>query len=135
MRSKLRINNKDCNIVSSNIKCTNATYNTKKGFSFVVEIDIKENNEKGYISFFVDFFKDNNFKNLENKKYVELPSDLDSKIDMVEIYDTHNFIDLIDSYVTLLFGKIVDNKIETKFIIDDEQIKVEYEGMLDIYEE
>ena len=55
------------------------------------------NNIKGYISFDVDFFNNKDFKNIENKTYIELPTNMHSKIDMIEISDTENFIDFIDS--------------------------------------
>ena len=63
------------------------------------------------------------------KKYNELPSELNSKIDSVEIFDTKTFIDFIDSNVTLEFENIKDNKIYMKLDIDDELIKIEYKEM------
>ena len=55
-----------------------------------------------------------------------------SKISMIEIYDTKNFIDFIDSEINLEFGNIVNNQIEMKLDIDDELIKLEYKGLLGI---
>lgn len=51
---------------------------------------------------------------------------------MIEIYDTKNFIDFIDSEINLEFGNIVNNQIEMKLDIDDELIKLEYKGLLGI---
>lgn len=51
---------------------------------------------------------------------------------MIEIYDTQNFIDFIDSEINLEFGNIVNNQIEMKLDIDDELIKLEYKGLLGI---
>ena len=100
----------------------------------MVNIDIETNDNKGYISFYVDFFKNNDFKNIENKKYIQIPTELNSKISMIEIFDTKNFIDFIDSDVIVEFGKIIDNQIEMNFNIEDKLIKLEYQGMLDIKE-
>ena len=51
---------------------------------------------------------------------------------MIEIYDTNNFIDYIDSEVNLEFGNIDNDRIEMKLNIDDELIKLEYKGLLNI---
>ena len=69
---------------------------------------------------------------IKNRKYIELPTELNSKITMIEIFDTANFIDFIDSEVNLEFGNIYNNQIEMKLNINDELIKLEYKGLLNI---
>lgn len=128
----LKINNNEYDVLLSEIRLASASYNNKKGYSPLISLDIMLNNKKGYISFYVDFFDNNLLKNIENKKYVEIPTKLNSKISMIEIYDTKNFIDNIDSEVILEFKSIEDNKILTKLNIDDKLIKLEYEGLLNI---
>lgn len=125
----LKINNEEYNVLSSEVRWVDATYNKRKGYSILVDIKLNHNGINGYINFYVDFFdnRDNNY--IINKKYVELPSELNSKIDSVEIFDTKTFIDLIDSNVTLEFGNIKDNKIYMKLDINDELIKIEYKEM------
>ena len=95
-------------------------------------LDIEFNNIKGYVSFYVDFFENNDFKNIENRKYVELPTELDSKITMVEIFDTNDFIDFIDSEVILEFGDIDNDKIKMVLSINDKLVKLEYQGLLNV---
>ena len=124
----LKINNKEYKVLTSEIKYVNATHNARKGYSILVSL----NNVKGYISFYVDFFEDKHFKNIKNRKYIELPTELNSKITMIEIFDTANFIDFIDSEVNLEFGNIYNNQIEMKLNINDELIKLEYKGLLNI---
>ena len=51
---------------------------------------------------------------------------------MIEIFDTKNFIDFIDGDVILKFVNIINNKIEMNLIINDDLIKLEYQGMIDI---
>ena len=51
---------------------------------------------------------------------------------MVEIFDTKNFIDFIDSDVIVEFKNIIDDKIETKINICDDKINLEYLGLIDI---
>lgn len=128
----LIINNKDYKIISSNIKYVNALYNKEKYYSIIVDMDIELNKEKGYIRFYIDKFKNNNIKNIENKKFIDLPTNLDSRINMIEINDTVRFIDFIDSEVIVEFNNIIDDKIETKIFIDDDNIKLNYQGLLDI---
>lgn len=128
----LKINNKEYKVLTSEIKYVNATHNARKGYSILVSLDIELNNVKGYISFYVDFFEDKDFKNIKNRKYIELPTELNSKITMIEIFDTANFIDFIDSEVNLEFGNIYNNQIEMKLNINDELIKLEYKGLLNI---
>ena len=128
----LKINNKEYKVLTSDLKYVDATDNSKKGYSILVSLDIELNKVKGYISFYVDFFKDKDFKNIKNRKYIELPTELNSKITMIEIFDTANFIDFIDSEVNLEFGNIYNNQIEMKLNIKDELIKLEYKGLLNI---
>lgn len=128
----LKINNKEYKVLTSDLKYVDATDNSKKGYSILVSLDIELNKVKGYISFYVDFFKDKDFKNIKNRKYIELPTELNSKITMIEIFDTANFIDFIDSEVNLEFGNIYNNQIGMKLNINDELIKLEYKGLLNI---
>ena len=128
----LKINNNKYNVLMSSIKYVEAIYNSQKVYSALVLLDIQLNGNKGFISFYIDFFDENDIKNIENKKYRELPTELNSKISMIEIYDTKNFIDFIDSEINLEFGNIVNNQIEMKLDIDDELIKLEYKGLLGI---
>ena len=128
----LKINNVKYNVLSSQITFVNSKYNKQNGYSILVTIDIELNGVKGYISFYVDFFNDNDFKNIENKEYNVLPTKLDSKITMIEIFDTKNFVDFIDSNVIVKFGNILNNKIETNIKIDDKLIKLDYQDILDI---
>lgn len=128
----LKINNTEYKVLTSEIKYINATHNERKGYSILVSLDIELNKVKGYISFYVDFFKDKDFRNIKNRKYIELPTELNSKITMIEIFDTANFIDFIDSEVNLEFGNIYNNQIEMKLNINDELIKLEYKGLLNI---
>ncbi len=128
----LKINNSEYKVLASEIKYVNATHNARKGYSILVSLDIELNNAKGYVSFYVDFFEDKDFKKIENRKYVELPTEIDSKITMIEIFDTTDFIDFIDSVVNLEFGDIDNNQIKMILSINDKLIKLEYQGLLSL---
>lgn len=128
----LIINNNEYKILNSEIKFANSICNKKKGYSILVSLDIELNDKKGYVSFYVDFFDTIDFKIIENKKYIESPTNLDSKISLIEIFDTFNFYDFIDSEVILEFGAIENNQIKIDFKINDELVKLTYSGKLDI---
>ena len=128
----LKINNSEYKVLASEIKYVNATHNAKKGYSILVSLDIELNNNKGYISFYVDFFEDKDFKNIKNRKYLELPTKMDSKITMIEIFDNTDFIDFIDSEVSIEFGDIDNDKIKMNLSINDKLVKLDYKGLLNI---
>ena len=75
----LKINNEECKIVSSDIKYINCTNHNIEEYSITVKIEMELNNVKGYISFDIDHFNDKNFKNIENKRYVDKLNELIKK--------------------------------------------------------
>ena len=128
----LKINDQEYKLLKSEVKYAKAVRNKLEGYTILVLFDIELNNMKGYVSFYVDFFANKDFKNIVNTEYIEFPNKLDSKISMIEIFDTKNFIDFIDGDVILKFVNIINNKIEMNLIINDDLIKLEYQGMIDI---
>ena len=126
----LYINDKKYEILTNEIKYINSQYNKIKGYSILIDININLNNKRGYINIWIDFFHNKDFNNILNKKYIELPTELNSKIFPIEIYDTENFIDFIESEVEIMFGNITDNQIEITININDENIKLKYNGYL-----
>lgn len=128
----LKINNKEYKVISSEIKYVNSEFNKEKWYSIYLNFNIELNGRNGYFKLYINKFKDNGLNNIKNKKFIDLPTNSDSKINMIEIFDTNKFIDFIDSEVIVEFKNIINNKIETKIIINDEKIKLEYQGLIDI---
>lgn len=128
----LKINNKKYKVVSSEIKYVNSEFNKEKWYSIYLNFNIELNGKNGYFKFYIDKFKDKDFNNIKNKKFIDLPTNFNSKINMIEIFDTNEFIDFIDSEAIVEFKNIINNKIETQIIINDEKIKLEYQGLIDI---
>ena len=95
----LKINDKIIDVYTTEIKYSNSQYNSDFGYSPVITIEYEQENKRGYISFFLDFHEELNFNMLTNKEYIDNPSDINSKISMLEIYDTKDFIDYVDSSV------------------------------------
>lgn len=131
----LKINEREYNVSLATLKFVNANYNGVNGYSALVSLDITLNDVKGYISFYVDFFDNKDFNLLENKCYVDNLSNLDSKISMVEIYDTFTFIDFVDNDIKVEFGKIEDDNINMKLNINDELLTLEFDSVLKLKKE
>ena len=72
----LIINNKGYEIISSKIEYINSKYNKETYYSILINIEL---DNKGYIKLYIDKFKNKDFKEIENKKYVDIPTNLDSK--------------------------------------------------------
>lgn len=49
---------------------------------------------------------------------------------MFELYSDKQFIDYIDGEIYLKFGAISNNSVETTLKIDDQEVKLEYNGSL-----
>ena len=58
----LKINDKEYKVLTSEIKYASSTVNNQKGFTVLVNIDLEKDNIKGYISFYVDYFKEKTIK-------------------------------------------------------------------------
>ena len=102
---KGKINNNEYKVLTSDLKYVDATYNSKKGYSILVSLDIQLNEIKGYISFYVDFFDDNDIKIIENRKYIELPTELNSKISM-KIMISMNILNVIGNALLIYVFKM-----------------------------
>lgn len=121
----LKINNKEYKTLSETIKFTRSKINNKTGYSLLFEVDFKDK-ENEYLTFYIDFLNDKDFKKIENKTYTK------EKIKMFELFTNKNFIDHVDGNILLKFGKINNNLIETTLKIDGKEVILEYNGMLSI---
>ena len=116
----LKINNKDCEVTEETIKFTKSKINNKDGYS--------QNKTPlfygGYLTFYIDFSDKKDFKKIENKIFTK------EQIKMFELYSDKQFIDYIDGDIYLKFGAISNNSVETTLKIDDQEVKLEYNGSL-----
>lgn len=124
----LKINNKDYEVFGETIKFTKTKINGKDGYSLLFAVDFK-NEIDGYLSFYIDFFEDKDFKKIENESFTK------DKIKMFELFDTRNFIDYIDGKIVIKFDKISDNYIEVLLLVDDYAVTLEYNGSLLLVED
>ena len=128
----IKINNASYNVINSKVKYAQSTYNGYKGYAILVTLDISKDEFKGYVSFYVDFFLNNDFKNIENKSYIENLNEFDSKVSMLEILTESDFTDYVHGKVFLNFGNIINKQINMDLRIDSKELKLDYHGLLDL---
>ena len=128
----IKINNASYNVINSKVKYAQSTYNGYKGYAILVTMDIGKDDFKGYVSFYVDFFLNDDFKNIENKSYIENLNEFDSKVSMLEILAESDFTDYVHGKVFLNFGNIINKQINMDLRIDSKELKLDYHGLLDL---
>lgn len=128
----IKINNTSYNVINSKVKYALSTHNGYKGYAILVTMDIGKDEFKGYVSFYVDFFLNDDFKNIENKSYIENLNEFESKISMLEILTESDFTDYVHGKVFLNFGNIINKQINMDLRIDSKELKLDYHGLLDL---
>lgn len=128
----IKINNTSYNVINSKVKYALSTHNGYKGYAILVTMDIGKGEFKGYVSFYVDFFLNNDFKNIENKSYIENLNEFESKISMLEILTESDFTDYVHGKVFLNFGNIINKQINMDLRIDSKELKLDYHGLLNL---
>ena len=127
----LYIDNKKIDVSEQKIFVGTYTKNGNKGYNINIQLSFIniDNKEKGYINLDAGFEKDNNINCFLNKNYNEVPFENDI---FFEVFDTEKFLDTeIESNIMLKIKGIKDNKVETFFELNDERIKIKYNGFLD----
>lgn len=132
----LKIDNKKFEIIKRKIYVGNIINNGDKGYNICLQLEFIniETNEKGYINLDAGFEKKDDANCFLNKQYRGIPFDNDDgQYIFFEVYDGEKFLDTeIESAITVKFKNIKENKIETIFEVDDELIKINFEGYLDL---
>ena len=75
------------------------------------------------------FEKNNDIHCFLNKEYDGLPFEDDI---FFEVFDTEKFLDTeIESKISIKLKRIINNKVEAFFEINDDLIKIKFDGLLD----
>ena len=127
----LEMNQKRCEIRYSLLHYVTSLFNSKRLYSFLVDIEFTLQNQKGYISFYIGDFEEENIKNIEEKEF-STKDYRNSTIHLFEIYDTKNFINDINGSIDVKFGRVMDDIIEINIVVEDEQVHLKYDGILTI---
>jgi len=129
----LKIDNKELKVIKQDIWVNKCTVNWVKGYEISVQLKFLNNKELGYLNLSAGFLENEDIKGFLNYEYKDIPySGIDSEISFFEIYDTFKFLDTeIESEITLkLEGISDDDKVKANINLNDELIKIEYEGYL-----
>lgn len=79
------------------------------------------------------FEKSNDIKVFLNREYNGIPFENDNQFIYFEVFDTEKFLDTeIESKIMIKFEDLKDNKVKVFFELNDELIKIEFDGYLDI---
>lgn len=129
----LIIDNKELKVIKQEIWINNCTFNWVKGYEVFVQLEFVDNTETGYLNLSAGFEKSDNITEFLNREYKAIPyNGIDSEINMFEIYDTTKFLDTeIDSEIKLKLNNIIDNKVKAYIELNDELIKINFDGYLD----
>lgn len=131
----LYIDDKKLEITKQEIFVGKFTNNGEEGSSINITLSFINaiTKEKGYINVCAGFEKEKSINYFLNKEFSGVPFANDFPFIFFEVFDTEKFLDTeIDSKITIKIKDIKDGKIETTFELDDELIRIKYDGYLDI---
>lgn len=130
----LIIKGQEINLVAQQLKIGEYIINGKKGYEIIISLKFKKNNKDGYLNLSAGYELENDIDKFINRVYKGVPFfDSKEEINWFEVYDTEHFYDTeIESEIYLNIKDKVDNKIEVNFEVNDELIKIKYEGVLNI---
>lgn len=128
------IDNKDLKITKQEIYMGKFTNNGDEGYDICIRLKfINNDNTKGYLNLDAGFEKNDNINVFLNKEYNGIPFENDNQFIYFEVFDTEKFLDTeIESRIIIKFGDIKDNKVKAFFELNDELIKIRFDGYLDI---
>lgn len=128
-------------IDDKNLKITKQVINTSKfinngdlGYSVHIGLKfINNDNIKGYLNLSAGFEKTNDINIFVNKEYNGVPFESDNQYIYFEVFDTEKFLDTeIESKIIIKLQDIKNNKMKVFFEVNDELIKIKFDGYLDI---
>lgn len=90
--------------------------------------------ESGYLNLDVGFDSQNSIDHFTSKEYRGVPFYIDNKNDIfLELFDTEKFLDTeIEGEIIVNVLTIENDKLKVMFGVNDELIKIMYDGYLDI---
>lgn len=128
------IDNKSLKITKQEVHIGKFTNNGNEGYNVCIKLKfINDDNINGYLNLDAGFGKNNGISFFSNREYKGIPFDNDNQFIYFEVFDTEKFLDTeIESEIIIKFGGIKDNKVKAFFELNDELIKIKYDGYLDI---
>lgn len=133
----LYIDDKKIKIIKQEIYVGTFMKNADKGYNINISLEFinTDNNKKGYINLDVGFEKNNDIRSFLNKEYNGMArGGDDNQFIFFEVFDTEKFLvdSDIESKIIIKLKDMKEGKIVTYFEINDELIKIRFDGYLDI---
>ncbi len=108
----------------------NINYNKDSGYNIRFELRFIDGEKKGYINLDTGFEKEKDINLFLNKEYSGLNFD-GYPFMYFEVFDTVKFLDSeIECEIRIKINDIKDGKINVNFEVDDDLIKIKYDGSL-----
>lgn len=132
----LLIDGKEFNIVKSEVILGKFTVNGIPGYDVGIKLEFfNDSGEKGYINLDVGYELENDIIYFLNREYKGINLEGDNDYIMFEIFDTIKFLDSeIESEIVVSIKDMEDDSIYISFKVDDELIKVDYDGKIKFIE-
>lgn len=128
------IDNKNLKITKQEIHIGKFTNNGDEGYNVCIGLQfINDDNIKGYLNLDAGFEKINDINVFINKEYNGIPFENDNQFIYFEVFDTKKFLDTeIESKIIIRIEEIKENKAKVFFELNDELIKIKFDGYLDV---
>lgn len=132
----LLVDDKEFNIIKSEITLDKLSVNGIPGYDVGININfLNDNGEKGYINLDVGYELEKDIIYFLNREYRGINLEGDNDHIMFEIFDTNKFLDSeIESEIVVNIKDMEDDDIYISFKVDDELIKVDYDGQIKFIE-
>lgn len=130
----LYIDDKDLRITKQEIHVGKFINHGDEGFNICIGLKFVNNdNTNGYLNLDAGFEKTNDINAFVNKEYNGIPFENDNQFISFEVFDTEKFLDTeIESKIIIRLEDIKDNKAKVFFELNDELIKIKFDGYLDV---
>lgn len=130
----LNIDDKNLKVIKQEIFIGKFTNNGDEGYNVCIGLKfVSYDNVKGYLYLDAGFEKSNDINIFLNREYNGIPFEMDNQFIYFEVFDTEKFLDTeIESKIIIRFEDIKDKKVKTFFEINDDLIKIKFDGYLDI---
>ena len=110
------------------------TCNNVNGYNINFEISFNDGEDKGYLYLNTGFEKEKDINLFLNKKFAGLNFG-EYPFMFLEVCDTKKYLDTeIESEITAQIKDLTDEKIEVSINVDDDLIKIKYEGNMKLIE-
>ena len=130
----LYIDDKDLRIIKQEIHVGKFINHGDEGFNICIGLKFVNNdNTNGYLNLDAGFEKNSNIQTFINKEYNGIPFENDNQFIYFEVFYTEKFLDTeIESKIIIRVEDIKDNKAKVFFELNDELIKIKFDGYLDV---